>query len=157
MTNKFVSVLKQVGLDAEKALAEIQKGEKVIEPVVEALVPGSVGVFGVADQVFSVVDLAEKDFALAGQASNGPAKLQAVDTAVGATIDAWIKAKLPASSKIVDAAGYLASRQSLISSIVGMTNAFSAPSEVTTTALSVEQVIAASAAASAATKTPVAA
>ena len=150
MANKFVSFLKQAGLDAVKVLGMAEKGEKIIKPYVIAALPASTVAFNIADEIFAISHVVEKDFALVNQASNGPAKVDAAVLAGGDLIDQWIQSKLPGSSKLVDAEKYLASKKNFASAIVDMENCYSAPAEVTAATLSIEQIIAAQAAKAAA-------
>ncbi len=90
-------ILKAVATEA-KPIADIAA------PVAEALLPQFATIIAGADNLVTNIakqaTLAEGVAAAAGQQSTGPAKLQAVLTNVGPSIDAWVASNFPGAAAI---------------------------------------------------------
>ena len=133
-----VNWLKKLGQDVLKVLGIASSAEKVAEPFVEALVPASIPVFGILDEVFPVVTTVEQAFAAVGQQSNGPAKLNAALTGVESAIDQWTTDNLPGSTTILQTDAYIQARLAAATAYINATVAFAnaLPASTSTSATS---------------------
>lgn len=140
-----LSFLKAIGHETVKIVDLIIRGEQAAAPFVVSLDPALRPFFDVAGVVIGVIQKVEAEFAVVGQAANGPAKLQAAIAAAGGSIDAWIKAQLPGGAKIQDAANYVASKQDLVNALVKMLNSYAPTQGVGNIVATADAVIAAAA------------
>src|SRR5271155_3450780 len=119
-----VSWLKKLGQDVLKVLGVVAPAEKVAEPFIEALLPASVPVFGILDEIFPIITVTEQAFSAVGQQSNGPAKLNAALSGVEAAIDQWTAANLPGSAAILATDAYIQAKLAAATAYVNATVAF---------------------------------
>jgi hypothetical protein len=103
-----VSWLKKFGLDIEKAVGIIGKDAipvvdalgtafEIVDPALTPLV--TVGE-SLVSKIAQQAQITEAVFAAVGQASNGPAKLQAVINGVQPEVQAWVLAAFPGAAKL---------------------------------------------------------
>lgn len=119
-----VSWLSKLGADIKKVLGIASAAEKVAEPFVEALVPASIPVFGILDEVFPIISTIEQAFSAVGLQASGPAKLNAALSGVESAIDQWTTNNLPGSASILKADSYLQARLAAATAYVNATVAF---------------------------------
>lgn len=119
-----VSWFHKLETDVLKVLGIAQSAEKVAEPFIEALVPASIPVFGILDQIMPVISTVQQTFAAVGQAGNNQAKLQAALTGVEGAIDQWVAANLPGSASIKNADSYIQARTAAATAYINATVAF---------------------------------
>ena len=131
------SWLKKLGQDFVKFLGIANKIEKAAEPIVEAILPASTIGFSLFDGVVAIVTSGEQAFAAFGQASNGPAKLQAALGGVIQLFEQYIQTNLPGSAQILASEQWLSARSAIatqyINTVVAFLNSLPA-STVTATA-----------------------
>jgi len=137
-----VSWLKKFGQDVLKIITIgfvdakpiVELGAQVVEGLDPAIAPAIEAGEGIYEKIAAYAMTVEASFAAAGQASNGPAKLQAVLAGVGGDIDAWVAANFPGSATILKAENYLSSKAGLINQVVNFLNSIdgnSVPSAAT--------------------------
>lgn len=119
-----VSWLKKLGQDILKVLGVVVKVEQVAEIPVEAILPASIPAFGVFDKVMQLVGVAESSFAAAGQASNGPAKLQSILAATGKILDQYVADNFPGSAEILKSEQYIAGKTTVATQYINSVVAF---------------------------------
>lgn len=147
-----VSWLKKFGHAVGVALGVIAKDaepvEKAAVQVAEFVAPQYTPLIQAADGIFekglNEVKLVEGTFTAVGQASNGPAKLQAVLSSLGPEIDAYTEANFPGSAQIIRGEAYIASKSTLINAFVAYLNSINA--NMAPAAATVQAIAAASAA-----------
>lgn len=137
-----VSWLKKFGQDVLKIITigfvdakpVVELGAQVIEGLDPALAPAIAAGEGIYEKIAAYALTVEATFAAAGQASNGPAKLNAVLAGVGTDIDAWVSANFPGSATIIKAETYLQSKAGLVNQVVSFLNSIdgnSVPTAIT--------------------------
>ena len=122
-----VSWLKRFGQEVLKVIGivgkDAQAAEPVIVPLAETLFPAEAPLIAAGaswfDKAMNLIKINEAAFAAVGQASNGPAKLDAVAQGVEQDVDAWVQGHFPGSASIQKLEGYAAARKDLIT---GYTN-----------------------------------
>lgn len=119
-----VSWLKKFGQDILKVLGIVKTVETVAEPVVEALLPASIPVFSIFDEIMQIVQMGEATYAAVGLAANGPAKLAAALPGVQALLDQWVKDHLPGSAQILTAETYVAAKAANATAYINAAVAF---------------------------------
>jgi hypothetical protein len=119
-----VSWLKKLGQGFVKVFGIVAGIEKVAEVPLEALVPATIPGFAIFDKVASLVGIAETNAALVGQASNGPAKLQAVLTTTGQLLDQYVQDNFPGSADILKSETYIQGKVGVATQFVNTVVAF---------------------------------
>lgn len=125
-----VSWLKRFGQEVVKVIGFIAKDavsiEKVAVPVAETLLPMFAPEInlaaGIFDKIAGLAQINEAAFAAVGQASNGPAKLNSVLTAVNQDLDAWVADHFPGAGAIQKGEAYIASKTDLVNAVVKFLN-----------------------------------
>jgi hypothetical protein len=103
-----VSWLKKFGQDIEKVVGIIAKDAQPVAAAaglaIEAVDPALAPLVTVGENLVSKIaqqaQITEAVFASVGQASNGPAKLQAVLNAVGPEVQAWVTSAFPGAAAL---------------------------------------------------------
>lgn len=114
--SKFGSVMKSI-------FVAIPKVEAVAKPIIETLLPASIPIFNVFDELVVIAADVERSFAMAGQQTAGVAKLAASLPGLEAALNAYTLAKFPGSASILKSEAYLAAQAPLMNAIVGYLNA----------------------------------
>jgi hypothetical protein len=124
------SWLKRFGHEVLVILGVVAKDvaplEKIAVPVAEALLPAFAPAIaagaGIFEKLLEMITTVEGTFAAVGQASNGPAKLQAVLAGIGPILDDYVQYHFPGSAAILKAEAYLASKTGLVNAVVAFLN-----------------------------------
>jgi hypothetical protein len=150
MSNSFVSFLKSFGAGVKKVVDAAMSIEQKAAPFLAAAVPELAPEIDIANRVVTMIKTAEGTYAAVGQQANGPAKLQAVVSAIGTDFDAWISLQLPGGATLQDAENYAASKSDFVNSVVRALNSFAVTQSAGVVVSTGEALIAASAAKAAA-------
>jgi hypothetical protein len=76
------------------------------------------------DKGVNLMILNEGTFAAVGQASNGPAKFQAVLNGISSDFDAWISGNFPGGAELVKAEEYVSAKAAYLQNYINETVAF---------------------------------
>lgn len=110
-------ILKVLGFIGKEAVPIAQAAGSVISVLDPALAPLITVAESLVSKIATQASVTEAAFTAVGQASNGPAKLQAVLDAIGPEMDGWVAAAFPGAKQISSAA-----KAGLVNAVVAILN-----------------------------------
>lgn len=131
---QHVSWLKKFGQEVAKIVVFVAKDAVAIEhvavPVAETLLPMFAPEInlaaGIFDKIAGLAQINEAAFAAVGQASNGPAKFNALLASVSSDLDFWVTNHFPGSAEIQKGETYVASKATIINGVIAFLNGINA-------------------------------
>lgn len=148
------AVAKILGIAAKGVSAAEPIVDKVAVPLAEVLLPQFTPEIQMAaswaGKAFNLILLNESTFQAVGQASNGPAKLQAVLDGIGADFDAWVTGSFPGGAELMKEETFISAKAAYLTNYVNETVAFLNKFQGSTTVQPTASAVAAASAAAAA-------
>lgn len=121
-------VLKVLGVVAKDAAPVAQIATNVAAPLAELALPQFAPEIEIAkswvNKGLNLILLNESAFAAVGQASNGPAKFQAVLNGISQDLDAWVANDFPGGAELLKGETYLADKTAYLTNYINSTVAF---------------------------------